>query len=37
MKKLIQKIIEFLLGTSIFWMPIVGSFIAEGIARLLGF
>lgn len=33
--KIIRKIIEFLLGTSIIWIPIVGSIIAEELSQLI--
>ena len=31
-----KKIKNFILGTSIFWMPIAGCYIAEIICKLLG-
>ena len=31
----IKKIIEFLLGTSILWIPIVGSIIAERLSEII--
>lgn len=33
--KIIRKIIEFLLGTSIIWIPIVGSIIAEKLSQII--
>ena len=33
--KFIRKIIEFLLGTSIIWIPIVGSIIAEKLSQII--
>lgn len=30
-----KKIKEFLLGTSIIWLPLVGSYIAEMLSRLV--
>lgn len=33
--KVIGKIIEFLLGTSIIWIPIVGSIIAEKLSQII--
>lgn len=33
--KFIRKIIEFLLGTSIIWIPIVGSTIAEKLSQII--
>lgn len=32
---MIKKIVEFLLGTSIFWIPIVGSMIAEKLSEII--
>ena len=33
--KIVRKIIEFLLGTSIIWIPIVGSIIAEKLSQII--
>lgn len=33
--KFIRKIIELLLGTSILWIPIVGSIIAEKLSEII--
>ena len=30
-----KKIKEFLIGTSIFWLPILGCYIANGLSELL--
>ena len=30
-----KKIVEFLLGTSILWLPIVGSIIAEKLSEII--
>lgn len=32
---MIKKIIDFLLGTSILWLPIVASIIAEQLSRII--
>ena len=32
---MIKKIVEFILGISIFWIPIVGSMIAEKLSEII--
>ena len=33
--KIINKIIEFMIGTSILWLPILGSIIAEQLSEMI--
>lgn len=33
--KIIRKIIEFLLGTSIIWLPIIASIIVEDLSKII--
>lgn len=35
MKKMARVIVELLIGTSWFWLPILGGYVANGISEIL--